>query len=42
MEKSAGYYKGLLIGINVGIAQELDKKDNTTLRKIYNLIKEEL
>jgi len=41
-KKSIGYYRGLLIGINTGIAQELDKKENTTLRKIYDLINKEV
>ena len=40
--KSPGYYVGLLIGINIGISQELDKKENSTLRKIYNMIKKEV
>jgi len=39
VEQSKGYYKGVLIGVNVALATELQKQENPQIRKIYNLIK---
>ena len=41
MDKSIGYYKGLLQGVNVGIAQIIQETNNKTANKIHDLIKKE-